>query len=107
MKTSWRLIVVDAQPYLWAVAVQRFECARALAVHVHRAEVVADGVRRRAYLGAMATTIALITAAYCLTLCAFANAVATQVRAHRRLARALERLAGVFLIGFGIRLVRD
>lgn len=58
MKTSWRLIVVDAQPYLWAVAVQRFECARALAVHVHRAEVVADGVRRRAYLGAMATTIA-------------------------------------------------
>jgi threonine/homoserine/homoserine lactone efflux protein len=56
---------------------------------------------------AMATTIALITAAYCLTLCAFANVVAAQVRAHRRLARSLERLAGVFLIGFGIRLVRD
>jgi threonine/homoserine/homoserine lactone efflux protein len=27
-----------------------------------------------------------------------------QVRAHQRLARGLERLAGVFLVGFGIRL---
>ena len=52
----------------------------------------------------MAATIAVITAVYCLTLCAFAQAVGAQVRAHQRLARALERLAGVFLIGFGIRL---
>jgi len=56
---------------------------------------------------AMATTIAVITAAYCLTLCAFANAVAAKVRAHRRTVRWLERAAGVFLIGFGLRLVRD
>jgi threonine/homoserine/homoserine lactone efflux protein len=54
--------------------------------------------------GAMAVTIAAITAAYGLLLCAFANAVSAQVKAHQRLARALERLAGVFLIGFGIRL---
>lgn len=53
---------------------------------------------------AMAMTIALITAAYCLLLCGFAQAVSAQVRAHRRLARLLERLAGVFLIGFGVRL---
>lgn len=53
---------------------------------------------------AMALTIALITAAYCLLLCAFAQAVSAQVRAHRRLARMLERLAGIFLIGFGVRL---
>ncbi|MBK7617359.1 MAG: LysE family transporter [Burkholderiales bacterium] len=55
----------------------------------------------------MALTIAGITAVYCLTLCAMANAVAQQVRAHQRLAKALERLAGVFLIGFGWRLLRD
>ncbi|MBK9033326.1 MAG: hypothetical protein IPL61_18975 [Myxococcales bacterium] len=54
----WRLIVVDEQPYLWTVRVQELECARPLTVHVHRAEVVDDVVRRRAYLGAMATTIA-------------------------------------------------
>jgi threonine/homoserine/homoserine lactone efflux protein len=53
---------------------------------------------------AMAATIAVITAAYALTLCAFANVIGAQVRAHKRLSRALERLAGVFLVGFGIRL---
>ena len=53
---------------------------------------------------AMAVTIALITAAYGLLLCAFANAVSAQVRAHHRLAQALQKLAGVCLIGFGIRL---
>ena len=55
----------------------------------------------------MALTIAVITAVYCLSLCAFAQAVARQVRAHQRVARALERLAGLFLIGFGWRLLRD
>ena len=53
---------------------------------------------------AMAATIAAITAVYCLLLCAFAGAVSAKVKAHQRLARGLERLAGVFLIGFGIRL---
>ena len=53
---------------------------------------------------AMAVTIAVITAVYCLLLCAFAGAVSARVKANRRLARGLERLAGVFLVGFGIRL---
>jgi leucine efflux protein len=57
--------------------------------------------------GAMAVTIALITAVYCLTLCAFANFVAQRVRAHRRLTCWLERIAGLFLIGFGLRLMRN
>ena len=55
----------------------------------------------------MALTIATITAVYCLTLCAVANAVSTQVKRHRRLAWGLEKLAGIFLIGFGIRLMRN
>ena len=56
---------------------------------------------------AMAVTIALITAAYCLSLCAFAGAIAAKVKRHRRAAAWLSRLAGVFLIGFGIRLIRN
>lgn len=52
----------------------------------------------------MALTIAAITLAYCLLLCAFAQALSQKVRAHRRLAQTVERLAGVCLIGFGIRL---
>jgi len=54
--------------------------------------------------GVMALTIASITAVYCLLLCRFADAIAARVRANRRLGRWLERLAGVFLIGFGLRL---
>ena len=52
----------------------------------------------------MALTIAALTAVYCLVLCAFADAVSEQVRAHRRVTRALQRLAGVFLVAFGLRL---
>ena len=53
---------------------------------------------------AMAATIAVITAAYAMTLCAFARAISTRIRSHSRIARGLERLAGLFLVGFGIRL---
>ena len=56
---------------------------------------------------AMALTIAVITAVYCLVLCAFAQAVSQKVRAHQRLAQALQRVAGLFLVAFGLRLVRD
>jgi threonine/homoserine/homoserine lactone efflux protein len=53
---------------------------------------------------AMAATIATISAAYCLALVWLADTVSAQVRAHRRLAAALQRLAGVALIGFGLKL---
>lgn len=53
---------------------------------------------------AMAATIALISAAYCLALVWLADAVSAQVRAHRRLAAALQRLAGVALVAFGLKL---
>jgi len=55
----------------------------------------------------MALTVAALTALYCLLLCTFAQAVSHRVRSHRRLARVLQRIAGLFLIGFGLRLVRD
>jgi leucine efflux protein len=55
---------------------------------------------------AMALTIAVITAAYCLLLCSFAHAVAAKVRSHQRLAVWLQRVAGLCLVGFGLRLVR-
>jgi leucine efflux protein len=56
---------------------------------------------------AMALTIAVITALYCLVLCAFAQAISQKVRAHKRLAVALQRAAGLFLVAFGLRLARD
>jgi threonine/homoserine/homoserine lactone efflux protein len=56
---------------------------------------------------AMALTIAAITALYCLALCAFAQAVSQKVRTHERLALAMQRAAGMCLVAFGLRLVRD
>jgi threonine/homoserine/homoserine lactone efflux protein len=65
-----------------------------------------DAHRGFVTLAAMATTIAVITLAWCLTLVACAAAIRTRVRAHRRLADALQRLAGVAVIGFGLKLAR-
>jgi leucine efflux protein len=53
---------------------------------------------------AMALTIAVLTLVYGLLLCAFARAVGSLVRTHRHLTRALERAAGLCLIGFGLKL---
>lgn len=53
---------------------------------------------------AMAATIAVITAVYCLSLCFFAEALSARLKKNARIGRLLERLAGVFLVGFGIRL---
>ena len=60
MKTpkSFRLLVVDEQPYLWTVRTKKVACARPLTVHVHRAEVLDDRARSRGYIGAIDTTIA-------------------------------------------------
>ena len=54
---------------------------------------------------AMAVTIAVITAVYCISLCSLAHVLAAKLRANRRLVVALERLAGFALIAFSIRLV--
>jgi leucine efflux protein len=56
--------------------------------------------------GTMALTIALLTLSYCLTLVGFAGAVTERVKANRRLTRALERAAGIVLVGFGIKLAQ-
>jgi threonine/homoserine/homoserine lactone efflux protein len=55
---------------------------------------------------AMAATIAALTLAYCLTLCAFASAISERVRAHRRFSLLLQRGAGLALVGFGLKLAR-
>ena len=54
----------------------------------------------------MALTIALITATYCLTLCACARLMTERVSANSKVALVLQRVAGLFLVGFGLRMIR-
>ena len=54
--------------------------------------------------GAMAATIALLPFLYGLGMTLLTHHLAERMRASPRIARTLEKLAGVFLIGFGLKL---
>ena len=54
--------------------------------------------------GAMAVTIALLTLAYGLIVVALTHFLAERMRANPIVSSVLQKLAGVFLIGFGIKL---
>jgi leucine efflux protein len=54
--------------------------------------------------GVMAATIAALTLLYCVTVVLLTHHLAERLRANPRLTQALERIAGVFLIGFGLKL---
>lgn len=56
---------------------------------------------------AMAAIIATCTFCYCSLLILIGNAAAARLKRHRRLARLGNRLAGLFLIGFGIKLTTN
>ena len=54
--------------------------------------------------GFMAATIAVITFLYGLTSVLLTHCLAERIRAHPVISRMLEKIAGLFLIGFGIKL---
>jgi len=54
--------------------------------------------------GVMAATIAALTFLYSLVVVLLTHHLAERMRAHPRVVRALEKTAGTFLIGFGIKL---
>jgi threonine/homoserine/homoserine lactone efflux protein len=53
---------------------------------------------------AMAATIAVLTLLYCLVVVLLTQHMAERMRANPTVVRTLEKLAGVFLIGFGVKL---
>lgn len=54
--------------------------------------------------GVMAMTVALLTFAYCLTMTLLTHFLAERMRANPVVARVLNKLAGLLLIGFGVKL---
>jgi threonine/homoserine/homoserine lactone efflux protein len=65
-----------------------------------------DPVRHQGLLtfGVMAATIALLTFAYGVIVVLLTHFLAERMRANPRISRGLNKVAGVFLIGFGIKL---
>lgn len=55
----------------------------------------------------MAGSIALLTAGYCLTAVLLAYYLAERLRANPRISGAIEKLAGLVLVGFGLRLLSE
>ncbi len=99
-------IRIEPRNYFRQAAVITLLNPKAIVFYMAFFPLFIDQAQHRGVLtfAAMAATIAVVTALYCLVLCAFAEAVSAKVRAHQRLARGLEKLAGVFLVGFGIKL---
>jgi threonine/homoserine/homoserine lactone efflux protein len=54
--------------------------------------------------GVMAGTIAALTFLYGLGMTLLTHHLAERMRAHPMVGRVLEKVAGIFLIGFGIKL---
>ena len=54
--------------------------------------------------GVMALTIAALGFAYCLVLVTLTHTLAVRLRANPVITMGLEKLAGIFLIGFGVKL---
>jgi threonine/homoserine/homoserine lactone efflux protein len=54
--------------------------------------------------GAMAATIALLTFGYAAIVVLATHRLADRLRANPRVTQAMERLAGVVLVGFGLKL---
>ncbi|MPN50574.1 Leucine efflux protein [bioreactor metagenome] len=53
---------------------------------------------------AMAATVAVLTLAYCLVMIGLTHFLAERMRANPTVVRILEKMAGIFLIGFGVKL---
>lgn len=54
--------------------------------------------------GVMALTIATLTFAYGLTMVLLTHFLAERIRANPKISGGLEKLAGIFLVGFGVKL---
>src|SRR4051812_17625080 len=65
-----------------------------------------DPTRHQALMtfGAMAATIATLTFLYGLTVVLLTHHLAERMRANPMIGRVLEKIAGIFLVGFGIKL---
>jgi threonine/homoserine/homoserine lactone efflux protein len=113
---GWRLLTAkpgDA-PVLYIRPRQYFQQAltitllnpKAIVFYMAFLPLFVDPARRQGMItfGAMAATVAVLTFLYGLTAVLLTHFLAERVRASPRITQTLNKLAGVFLIGFGFKL---
>jgi len=97
---------IEPHHYLRQAALITLLNPKAIVFYMAFFPLFVDPARQQGVLtfGAMAATIAVLTLAYGAIVVLLTYRLAERMRAQPRIARALEKLAGVFLIGFGIKL---
>ena len=100
--------VINIQPrhYFPQAAVITLLNPKAIVFYMAFFPLFVDPAKHRGLLtfGAMAATIAALTFAYGLIVVLLTHRLAERLRANPLIGRVLEKLAGVFLIGFGVKL---
>ena len=100
--------VLDIQPhhYFRQAAVITLLNPKAIVFYMAFFPLFVDASRSPSLLtfGAMAATIAALTFSYGLVAVLLTHFLAERMRANPLIGRTLEKLAGVFLIGFGVKL---
>lgn len=100
--------ILNIQPrhYFRQAAVITLLNPKAIVFYMAFFPLFVDPARHQGLLtfGAMAATIAMLTFTYGLIAVLLTHFLAERMRANPRIGRWLEKLAGVFLIGFGVKL---
>lgn len=97
---------IEPHHYLRQAALITLLNPKAIVFYMAFFPLFVDPARQQGVLtfAAMAATIAVLTLAYGAIVVLLTYRLAERMRAQPRIARALEKLAGVLLIGFGIKL---
>jgi leucine efflux protein len=100
--------ILNIQPhhYFRQAAVITLLNPKAIVFYMAFFPLFVDPARHQGFVtfGVMAATIASITFVYCVTVVVLTHFLAERLRANPAIGRALEKVAGVFLLGFGIKL---
>ena len=99
-------ITIHPRQYFRQAAVITLLNPKAIVFYMAFFPLFVDPVRHQGLLtfGVMAATIAALTLAYGLIVVLLTHHLAARMRANPAVARVLEKTAGVFLIGFGLKL---
>ncbi len=98
---------IEPRHYLRQAAVITLLNPKAIVFYMAFFPLFVDPARHQCLLtsGVMAATIAALTFAYGLVVVLLTHLLAERLRARPALTRGLERLAGLCLVGFGLRMV--